>query len=40
MQMLTHTGYTLQDKDLRDLRLLHERFELEYPTEYAGLFNP
>ncbi len=40
MQMLTHTGYTLQDKDVCDLRLLHECFEVEYLPEYAGLFNP
>jgi lincosamide nucleotidyltransferase A/C/D/E len=40
MQMLTHTGYTLQDKDIQDLRLLHERFGLDYPPEHAGLFNP
>lgn len=38
MQMLTHTGYALQDKDVRDLRLLHERFGVDYPPEHAGLF--
>ena len=36
--MLTHTGYTLQDKDVSDLRHLHERFGVEYPSEIADLF--
>jgi lincosamide nucleotidyltransferase A/C/D/E len=37
IQMLTHTGYELQDKDLQDLRHLHERFGIEYPAEHAHL---
>ena len=40
MQMLTHTGYTLQDKDVRDLRLLHDRFGIDYPPEHVRIFNP
>lgn len=39
MQMRTHTGYTLQDKDLQDLRALHERFGVSYPEETARLPN-
>jgi lincosamide nucleotidyltransferase A/C/D/E len=39
VQMLTHTGYELQDKDLQDLRHLHERFGIEYPEEHAHLFS-
>ena len=35
MHMRTHTGYQLQDKDIQDLRLLHERFAIEYPEEHA-----
>ncbi len=35
MQMLTHAGYELQDKDLQDLRLLHERFGIPYLEEQA-----
>ncbi|HEX8463679.1 MAG TPA: hypothetical protein VF627_03590 [Abditibacterium sp.] len=38
MQMQTHTGYPLQDKDLEDLRQLHERFGLSYPPEIAHYF--
>ena len=30
MHMQTHTGYPLQDKDVQDLRHLHERFGVEY----------
>jgi lincosamide nucleotidyltransferase A/C/D/E len=37
MQMRTHTGYELQQKDLHDLRLLHERFGVDYPEEHAWL---
>jgi lincosamide nucleotidyltransferase A/C/D/E len=38
MQMATHSGYTLQAKDLHDLRLLHERFGLPYLEEQARHF--
>jgi lincosamide nucleotidyltransferase A/C/D/E len=37
MQMRTHTGYELQQNDLHDLRLLHERFGVDYPEEHAWL---
>jgi len=37
MHMRTHTGYQLQDKDIQDLRLLHERFGVNYPQEHAHL---
>lgn len=39
MQMATHTGYVLQAKDLQDLRLLHERFEVAYLEEQAHHFS-
>ena len=35
MHMRTHTGYELQDKDIQDLRRLHERFGIDYPEELA-----
>jgi len=38
MQMATHTGYELQDKDLQDLRFLHERFGIAYLEEQAHFF--
>ena len=31
MHMRTHSGYQLQEKDIQDLRRLHERFGIEYP---------
>ena len=34
MHIRTHTGYRLQDKDIQDLRLLHERFAIDYPAEH------
>ncbi len=37
MQMATHTGYELKDKDLQDLRFLHERFGIAYLEEQARL---
>jgi lincosamide nucleotidyltransferase A/C/D/E len=37
MQMRTHTGYELQEKDVHDLRRLHERFGVDYPEEHAFL---
>jgi lincosamide nucleotidyltransferase A/C/D/E len=37
MQMRTHSGYTLQDKDIQELRLLHERFGVDYLEEHAHL---
>jgi hypothetical protein len=36
-QMRTHTGYELQQKDVQDLRLLHERFGIDFPEEHAHL---
>jgi lincosamide nucleotidyltransferase A/C/D/E len=33
MHMRTHSGYELQDKDIQDLRRLHERFGIDYPDE-------
>lgn len=40
MHMLTHIGYPLQEKDIADLRQLHERFGVDYPAEIAGFFHP
>lgn len=37
MHMRTHTGYQLQDKDIQDLRRLHEHFQIDYPEELAHL---
>jgi len=34
MQMRCHLGYELPEKQQRDLQLLHEKFGVEYPTEY------
>ena len=39
MQMVTHTGYALQAKDLQDLRRLHERFGVAYLAEQARHFS-
>ena len=39
MQMRTHTGYALKVSDIHDLRLLHERFGIDYPEEVADLFS-
>jgi lincosamide nucleotidyltransferase A/C/D/E len=39
MQMRTHTGYALKESDIHDLRLLHDRFGIEYPEEVADLFS-
>ena len=36
-QMRTHTGYKLQDKDIQDLRFLHQHFGIDYPKEHAHL---
>jgi hypothetical protein len=38
MQLATHTGYALQDKDLQDLRHLYERFGIAYLEEQAHRF--
>ncbi len=38
-QMRTHTGYVLQESDVHDLRLLHERFGIDYPDEVADLLS-
>jgi lincosamide nucleotidyltransferase A/C/D/E len=34
MHMRTHSGYVLQEKDLQDLRHLHERFGVAYPEDF------
>ncbi len=39
MQMRTHTSYALKESDMHDLRLLHERFGIDYPDEVANLFS-
>jgi hypothetical protein len=39
MQMRAHTGYALKESDLHDLRLLHERFNIDYPEQVADLFS-
>jgi lincosamide nucleotidyltransferase A/C/D/E len=38
MQVVTHTGYALQAKDLQDLHLLHERFGVAYLPEQSRHF--
>jgi hypothetical protein len=38
VQMRTHTGYALTESDVHDLRLLHDRFGIDYPDEVADLF--
>lgn len=38
MQMRTHTGYEIGEDGMHDLRLLHERFGIDYPSEVADLF--
>ncbi len=38
-QMLTHTGYVLQESDVHDLRLLHNRFGIDYPDKIADLLS-
>jgi lincosamide nucleotidyltransferase A/C/D/E len=35
IQVLVHDGYELEDKDYRELLLLHERFGVELPAKYA-----
>jgi lincosamide nucleotidyltransferase A/C/D/E len=35
MQVLCHTGYDLPHEQLCDLKLLHEKFGVEYPTEHS-----
>ena len=39
MQMRTHTGYPLKESDVHDLRLLHDRFGIDYPDEVADLLS-
>lgn len=34
-QMRTHNGYVLKESDVHDLRLLHDRFGIDYPDESA-----
>ena len=36
-QMRTHTGYVLQESDVHDLRLLHDRFGIDYPDGVTDL---
>ncbi len=38
-QMSTHSGYTLQNKDFHDIRLLHERFGIAYLPEHSEVFS-
>jgi len=38
-QMRTHIGYVLQESDVHDLRLLHDRFGIDYPDEVANLLS-
>jgi lincosamide nucleotidyltransferase A/C/D/E len=38
-QMRTHTGYLFKESDMHDLRLLHDRFGVDYPDEVADLFS-
>jgi len=38
-QMRTHTGYALKESDVHDLRLLHDRFGIDYPDEVADLLS-
>ena len=35
VQVLVHDGYELTDKDYRELYLLHERFGVDLPLQYA-----
>jgi len=39
MQMRTHTGYALKESDIHDLRLLHNRFDIDYPEEVGDLLS-
>jgi lincosamide nucleotidyltransferase A/C/D/E len=36
VQVLVHDGYELTEKDFRELHLLHERFGVDLPPEYAA----
>ncbi len=36
VQVLVHHGYELGEKDFRELYLLHERFGVDLPPEYAA----
>jgi lincosamide nucleotidyltransferase A/C/D/E len=36
VQVLVHDGYELTEKDFRELYLLHERFGVDLPPEYAA----
>lgn len=36
-QMLSHIGYQPLEKDIHNLRLLHQHFDLKVPMEYADL---
>jgi len=35
-QVQSHTGYELQENDIEDVKVLHERFGVELPAEYKG----
>ena len=37
MQISCHMGYELPEKQWHDLKLLHEKFGVEYPSEYYHL---
>jgi lincosamide nucleotidyltransferase A/C/D/E len=36
----THTGYTLHEKDFRDVSALHRRFGIKIPDDYADWLQP
>jgi len=36
VQVLVHDGYELEEKDYRELRLLHERFDVELPERVVA----
>ena len=38
-QMCTHAGYALKESDVHDLRLLHDRFGIDYPDEVTDFFS-
>lgn len=36
-QMLCHTGYEIKKKDIREMKLLNQRFGVDFPKKYAHL---